>query len=209
MIKIDGWMIISRSTVLVELLNAYWAEHFFINFAHFTPENTSTSLSNESRVLMVIDLSTVTLLEACKIQNTVVNKGKEGRVIYLHYPTQIDVSHILHLKTTVGIFHCDCSLADISNGLIAILRGETIISEGIINERKLSAGYANLTQREHEVLLSLLSGNSNDEIAEKLFVSERTIRTHLYRIYKKIGVSTRIQAILWVQQNFYFQPPSK
>ncbi len=52
-----------------------------------------------------------------------------------------------------------------------------------------------LTARESEVLICLARGLTNREIAEKLFVSENTIKTHVNNIYSKLGVSRRTQAV--------------
>jgi DNA-binding CsgD family transcriptional regulator len=52
-----------------------------------------------------------------------------------------------------------------------------------------------LSEREGDVLRLLAIGHSNREIAEKLFISENTVKTHLNNIYSKLGVSRRIQAI--------------
>ena len=48
-----------------------------------------------------------------------------------------------------------------------------------------------LTPREADVLELLQSGRSNAEIAHTLHVSVETVRTHVRRIYRKLGVSTR------------------
>jgi DNA-binding CsgD family transcriptional regulator len=53
-----------------------------------------------------------------------------------------------------------------------------------------------LTDREKEVLLLLVSGQSNKVIAEKLFVSPGTIKTHTLNIYQKLEVSNRTSAIM-------------
>lgn len=52
-----------------------------------------------------------------------------------------------------------------------------------------------LSPRELEVLLNVANGLSNKEIAEKLFVSLNTIKTHTANIYSKFGVKSRTQAI--------------
>lgn len=53
-----------------------------------------------------------------------------------------------------------------------------------------------LTQRELEILKMVSKGASNADIAEKLFVKEVTIKTHLNSIYKKLNVENRVQAVL-------------
>jgi DNA-binding NarL/FixJ family response regulator len=59
------------------------------------------------------------------------------------------------------------------------------------------------TSREEEVLHLLAKGRSNDEMAEELSVTERTVRYHLHNIYRKIDAETRNQAIVWaVRQNY-------
>jgi DNA-binding CsgD family transcriptional regulator len=56
-----------------------------------------------------------------------------------------------------------------------------------------------LTAREREVLDLVASGASNQEIAERLFISEKTVRNHLTAIFDKIGVSSRSQAIVFAR----------
>jgi len=57
------------------------------------------------------------------------------------------------------------------------------------------AAAAGLTQKEREVLARLAEGRSNAEIAEVLFVTPATVKTHLAHIYAKLGVKGRHEAI--------------
>jgi DNA-binding NarL/FixJ family response regulator len=59
------------------------------------------------------------------------------------------------------------------------------------------AEHGPLTPREVEILLLIAEGLSNDEIARKLFVSHNTLKSHIRRAYRKIGVATRAQAVAW------------
>jgi len=54
-----------------------------------------------------------------------------------------------------------------------------------------------LTVREKEILQRLSEGMKNAEIASELAISLNTVKTHIYNIYKKIGVSNRLQAAIW------------
>lgn len=56
-------------------------------------------------------------------------------------------------------------------------------------------GYLGITPREHEVLELLARGHSNREIAETLFVSPNTVKSHLSSLYAKLEVSRRTQAV--------------
>jgi len=63
----------------------------------------------------------------------------------------------------------------------------------VLNEAKLRE--IGLTQREHEILGLIAEGLSNREIGEKLFVSENTVKTHSSRLFDKMDVSRRVQAV--------------
>ena len=60
---------------------------------------------------------------------------------------------------------------------------------------------AGLTARELEVLLGLVSGGSNREIAETLHISAKTVGHHVQRVYAKIGVHSRAAATSWAYEN--------
>ncbi len=57
-----------------------------------------------------------------------------------------------------------------------------------------------LTSREKEILTMVSKGATNSQIAEKLFVREVTVKTHLNSIYRKLNVENRVQAVLLAQQ---------
>ena len=58
-----------------------------------------------------------------------------------------------------------------------------------------------LTARETEILLLLAQGMSNEEIARELVVEVSTVKSHLARMLPKIGVRSRLQAVVWAYQN--------
>ena len=105
-----------------------------------------------------------------------------------------------------GFFYKNGSLEFIAKGIMAIKEGELWVprkqlencifeSEKVI--KKHNWRDVGLTRREVEVLARIASGNTNEEIAENLFISIHTVKTHNYRIFKKIGANNRIQASLW------------
>jgi DNA-binding NarL/FixJ family response regulator len=57
-----------------------------------------------------------------------------------------------------------------------------------------------LTQREHDILALLSEGRSNREIAQHLYLSEKTVKAHLAAIFRKLGVTNRTQAAMMAVQ---------
>ncbi len=62
-----------------------------------------------------------------------------------------------------------------------------------VNQQALD--YLKISDKEYQVLELLAAGHSNQEIAERLFVSPNTIKTHLASLYRKLEVSRRTQAV--------------
>ncbi len=79
--------------------------------------------------------------------------------------------------------------------LIPALNSKLIIKNN--NREKIES----LTKRELEVLIFLASGMFNKEIAEKMNISERTVKNHVFSIFKKIDVSDRTQAAVFAIKN--------
>jgi DNA-binding NarL/FixJ family response regulator len=56
--------------------------------------------------------------------------------------------------------------------------------------------FRSLSARESEILLRIAAGLTNIEIGRELFISEKTVRNHITRIFEKLGVQSRAQAIV-------------
>jgi DNA-binding NarL/FixJ family response regulator len=63
-----------------------------------------------------------------------------------------------------------------------------------------------LTRREKDVMQILSKGYSNKEIARRLFISERTVQTHLSNIFQKMNVNSRTEAVLVAMRNGWLVP---
>src|SRR5581483_729399 len=64
-----------------------------------------------------------------------------------------------------------------------------------------AAAFETLSKREHEVLTLLANGLSNAEIATRLGISDKTVRNHLSKLFDKLGVWTRAQAIVFARDH--------
>ncbi len=110
-----------------------------------------------------------------------------------------------------GIFYNDDPLPIMIKGIRAILNGELWFPRNILSfALSDTIGNSNfsekmqifsLTSREKEILKKLSTGVTNTDIAEDLYISLHTVKSHLYNLYRKINVSTRLQATLWAHKN--------
>ena len=78
------------------------------------------------------------------------------------------------------------------------------LRDGDQNEAARTAG---LSEKELEVLRELARGRSNREIAKELFISEQTVKFHLRNIYRKLGASSRTEALRVAYQHNVIESP--
>jgi DNA-binding CsgD family transcriptional regulator len=111
-----------------------------------------------------------------------------------------------------GIFFENESLCMFTKGVQAILNGELWFSRdtlvkcllGIADSTELpQPKRPRLTTREKEILFEIASGSTNSKIADNLYISLHTVRTHMYNIFKKINVPNRLQAAYWASENLF------
>jgi LuxR family transcriptional regulator of csgAB operon len=109
-----------------------------------------------------------------------------------------------------GFFYETDPLDRFLKGVRAVLEGELWLSreimtkcilEGTDEPRSSRSGSELLTPRQIQILAQVAIGATNDEIADVLYLSPHTVRTHLYNIFKKINVPNRLQAALWAAKN--------
>lgn len=77
---------------------------------------------------------------------------------------------------------------------------------GTAPQEELHGRLHELTERELEVLGQLAAGKSNAEIGEALFLSEATVKTHLTRVLSKLGLQSRVQAVVFAYESGLVRP---
>lgn len=207
MFKVTHWVIVSRSQLLCDLLETRWPQEFLVKLYSIRPESLECQLREMQSSLVIIDLASVDVQVAYQLQRYIEREHSGLKVVFIHFPKQIDIKFLINSSVTAGVFYNDLSLEAIGKELSNILRGRSYIpaelSVSTSDEEFSHEESESLTIREREVLQALLSGSTNVDIANQLFVSESTIKTHLYRAFRKIGVSSRGQAIAWAQTHLH------
>jgi NarL family two-component system response regulator LiaR len=119
-------------------------------------------------------------------------KALEYKHFVRSYPTEIYGGLVAVIFSALGIY---LGLRLARSREVVVVR-EVRVPEGGPFELDLEKlREIGITQREHEILGLIAEGLSNREIGERLFVSENTVKTHSSRLFAKLGVNRRVQAI--------------
>ncbi|WP_371653421.1 MULTISPECIES: response regulator [unclassified Streptomyces] len=124
--------------------------------------------------------------------------GTGVRVLVLTtYDTDADITRAIAAGATGYLLKAERP-EELFAAIRAAAQGRTALSPPVasrVMERMRGTGRPTLTDRELDILAQLSRGLGNREIARALFISEATVKTHLGRIYEKLGVETRAGAV--------------
>jgi len=178
------------------------------NVNHIPTDNPKT---NGRRKLLFWDClgnnfkSLIAELRAWTLRNQSANP-----IVLFNVPTDLEFKKKLVLEGIHGFFYEHDPLDVFMKGVRTVIDGKLWLSrdmmskcifEGTGNDNASKNQRENLSQRQIEILALVAVGATNDEIADRLCISPHTVKTHLYRLFKKINVPNRVQASLWAAQN--------
>ncbi len=115
----------------------------------------------------------------------------------------------------------DISPQDLTHAIVTVHQGHSLVQPSVLGKlleqfaalsrESPAAGrreaHEDLTPREMEVLQALAQGLNNREIADRLFISEKTVKTHITSIFSKLDVKDRSQAMLYAIQKKLVEIP--
>ncbi len=144
------------------------------------------------------------------LQETINTSSKPNNdyFVLFNFTSEFQIYRELLDKGLRGLFFINDTPEMILKGVQAIAKGDLWFPREIMT-RFLFEKFSDhdvsektmITSREREILILMSSGISRGEIAEKLCISIHTVKTHLYNVFKKINVSNRLEAALWVVKN--------
>lgn len=175
------------------------------NSSQFIPSN---AVKSNDKILVLIDCLGKVLNEIISISDSIGKVRNYSIIVALIYVTpNLGIEETMAARGTRGVFYEKDNLKTLLKGVSSIFNGEVWLSREIMSKFVLKREVFSpkikdiLTQREVEILSLIAVGAKNEEIADKLFVSTNTVKTHIYNIFKKIKVTNRLQAALWAAKN--------
>lgn len=134
---------------------------------------------------------------------------EKNRLLLLNTPDDYQYQDIGSWPNISAVFYLSMDERSLVEGIKSVINGECYFSQSVASYlisqsshyRYHSQESTGLTNREKEILNKLRVGASNTEIARLLFISENTVKTHLYNLFKKISVKNRTQAVSWANDN--------
>ncbi len=130
----------------------------------------------------------------------------QAKVVVFSWNVQPDLVHRAMARGVAGYLPKSLTAREIIQALERVAAGETVWPGTGTPEDEGDTGEAaatwpgrehGLTARESEVLGLIGRGYSNQEIAERVFLSINSVKTYIRTAYRKIGVTRRSQAVLW------------
>ncbi len=95
----------------------------------------------------------------------------------------------------------DSGPRDLREAVRTVLEEKRYVDSGVLGQGEEIEEKIQLTGREEEILIQLAQGMSNKEIASLFHITERTVKNHLFHIFRKLDISDRTQAAVYALKN--------
>jgi DNA-binding NarL/FixJ family response regulator len=123
-------------------------------------------------------------------------------LVFTMHKNPVYVSEAIQAGAT-GYLLKSATMAELATAIRAVHRGEGYLHSEVTGpvlgrlaaDARLAGRGSNLTPREIQILETLAEGHGNRQIAADLGISEETVKTHLKRLYEKLGAADRAQAV--------------
>ena len=187
-----------------------------VNLSTVDIDSHPLQLNADTDALILVDLASLNKDTGLFLQDAL--KNCSASIALLNVKDDITFDEIIAWPNIYGYFNNIDNLDVVCRGLKAMMAGEYWMPRKLMTKlinhyrrHQVTNNFINyeptsgisLTCREEEILRALTKSTSNIEIAHQLFVSEYTVKSHLYNIFKKIEVKNRQQAMAWAKSNLH------
>ncbi|MEZ8825964.1 LuxR C-terminal-related transcriptional regulator [Vibrio sp. 10N.261.55.A7] len=183
----------------------------YVDIVPFSSLSTNIDLKNSFHSIVLADYSHITEEDFSIYSQYRTQSLSNVKEVLINCPSLIESSALFKWRDLVGVFYIEDDISNFVKGMNRILLGEMWLSRKFAQDyiqhfretrkHNSSRTMTQLTNREKQIIHLLGHGASNIQIADKLFVSENTVKTHLHNIFKKINAKNRLQALLWANNN--------
>lgn len=159
-------------------------------------------------ILMDVRMEKMGGIEACR---EIKSRYPQVHILMLTSYTDDDAVVASVMAGASGYLLKHLSRAELLRSVRLVAAGQTLIDPGASQQamqRLTSAPGSELTEREREVLALVARGYTNKQIAESLYVSEKTARNHVSHILEKLGLARRSEAAAYAVEH-KLVPPKK
>ncbi len=141
-------------------------------------------------------------LEGPQVLNALQRDGIKTSVIFLSAFMEGELAYETVAAGARGYLSKESAREEICDAIVAVARGGTALAPEVqaglaaqVQERERSDRPPQLTPREQEVLELISQGLSAPDIGRRIHLSPTTVKTHLHKLYEKLGVSDRAAAV--------------
>lgn len=140
-------------------------------------------------------------LDGVQVARVIERESRSTRTLFLSAYYDQEIVYKALAAGAAGYLSKDARGNEIADAVVAVARGETVLGRDIqaavaqrIRQTAARTG-PSLSAREREVLELIATGLSSPEVARRLNLSTTTVKTHLQRLYEKLGVGDRAAAV--------------
>lgn len=173
------------------------------------PQEFMLAMQQHKHKILLIDHNNYQKLNSA-IRNLPLS-NKIFETVIFNVEKRLTTDELLSFGNLKALFYRNDAIEDIAYGCGEVINSQNWLPRKVaaqllhhyrhVIDSQTAPATVDLTTREIQILRSLKTGASNIQIAEDLFISEFTVKSHLYQIFKKLSVKNRVQAISWANQH--------
>lgn len=172
--------------------------------------------SHAQQTLALIEAELIHSSRFYALLNSIHNQDLHINVAFIGVQPTHHPDRLIAWPRVTGVFYNHASQQQLCKGIDSLFAGEYWLPRNLVTEylkshrrrpKEAAPNRVVLTKRESQILHLTATGAGNGEIARDLNLSMHTVKTHIYNLFRKLGVSNRMQAVNWAKEYLEFEGP--